>query len=104
MAGNSGSINLAYAPNATAWSPNATWMYNAATAANGAGSYTWHTAGLAGTYYLSGYLWDATTGQPSYAGLSTPIVITPADDFALSAPARRRIPRDRASPCNGPRE
>ena len=62
-AGDSGSINLAYAPNATAWSPNATWLYNVATAASGAGSYAWNTAGVAaGTYYLSGYLWDATAG------------------------------------------
>ena len=34
----SDSIDLAYAPNATAWSPNATWIGGPSTAANGAGS------------------------------------------------------------------
>ena len=87
-AGDSGSINLAYAPNATAWSLNAHWMYNVATAAGGAGSYVWSTAGVAaGTYYLSGYLWDATVGQPSYNELSTtPIVVRAGEVFAPSTP------------------
>ena len=88
IAGHSGSINLAYATNAAAWSPNATWMYNVATAAGGGGSYTWNTAGVAtGTYYLSGYLWDATTGQPVYNELSTTPIVIQADNFALSAPS-----------------
>ena len=53
-------------------------MYNVATAANGTGTYAWNTTGVAaGTYYLSGYFWDATAGQPLYSELySTPIVIT----------------------------
>ena len=89
IAGHSGSINLAYAPNATAWSPNATWMYNVATAADGTGSYAWNTTGVAaGTYYLSGYLWDATAGQPLYSELyTTPVVIQAGDSFALSTPS-----------------
>jgi sugar lactone lactonase YvrE len=75
--GHSGSINLAYAPNATAWSPNAAWMYNVATAGNGTATYVWNTTGVAaGTYYLSGYLWDATAGQPLFSELSTSIVVT----------------------------
>ena len=75
--GNSGAINLAYAPDTIAWSANATWIHNVATAADGAGSYAWNTTGVApGTYYLSGYLWDATAGQPVYSELyTTPIVI-----------------------------
>ena len=56
IAGDSGSISLAYCHDSTAWSPNATWMYDVATPGNGTFSYTWNTAGLAGTYYLSGYL------------------------------------------------
>ena len=94
IAGHSGSINLAYAPNATAWSPNATWIYNVATAANGAGSYLWDTAGVAGgTYYLSGYFWDATAGQPFYSEIyTTPIVIYPGDSFALSTPSPLTYP------------
>ena len=52
--------------------PQRHWMYNVATAANGTGTYAWNTAGVAaGTYYLSGYLWDATAGQPLTAS-STP--------------------------------
>ena len=47
----SDSIDLAYAPNATAWSPNATWIGGPSTAANGRGSYAWNTAGLAGTFF-----------------------------------------------------
>ena len=46
--GHSGTINLAYSPDATAWSSNANWTYNAATAANGAGSYIWNTAASKG--------------------------------------------------------
>ena len=90
ISGHSGSINLAYAPNATAWSPNATWMYNVATAGNGTGTYAWNTAGVAaGTYYLSGYFWDATAGQPLYSELyTTPVVIQAGDSFAISTPAR----------------
>ena len=89
LAGHSGSINLAYAPNATAWSPNATWIYNVATAASGAGSYVWNTVGVAaGTYYLSGYLWDASAAQPVFSEPNVPVVITSADNFALSTPGR----------------
>ena len=49
-----------------------------ATAADSAGSYVWNTAGVAaGSYYLSGYLWDATADEPLYSELySTAIVIT----------------------------
>ena len=76
-------------PNATAWSPNATWMYNVATAANGTGTYAWNTTGVAaGTYYLSGYFWDATTGQPLYSELyTTPVVIQAGDSFLISTPS-----------------
>ena len=89
IGGHSGSINLAYAPNATAWSPNATWMYNVATAGNGTGTYAWNTTGVAaGTYYLSGYFWDATAGQPLYSELyTTPVVIQAGDSFAISTPS-----------------
>ena len=85
--GNS-NINLAYAPDATAWSPNAHWIYDAATATDGSGAYTWNTTGVAaGTYYLSGYLWDATTSQPVYASLANPIVITAIPTFTITGPA-----------------
>jgi hypothetical protein len=88
VSGHSGSIELAYAPDTTAWSPNATWLFNVATAANGAGSYAWNTTGVAaGTYYLSGYLWDATAGQPIYSQLATTPIVIQADSFALSTPS-----------------
>ena len=44
------------------------------TAANGSGTYTWNTAGVApGTYYLAGYLWNGTT--PTFSHLATPITL-----------------------------
>ena len=86
--GHSGQISLAYCHDSTSWSPNATWMYNVATAANGTESYSWNTTGLAGTYYLSGELWDATAGPPYYSELyTTPVTIIPADSFSLSTPS-----------------
>ena len=53
-------ITLGYDPDATAFDANQSWIeIDGVTAANGAGSYIWNTAGLAaGTYYLSGYMYD----------------------------------------------
>ena len=84
-------ITLGYDPDATAFDANQRWLeVDGVTAANGAASYSWNTTGVAaGTYYLSGYMYDFFTGQAVYSHMSTPIVITgggpPA--FALSAPS-----------------
>ena len=60
------------------------------TAANGAGSYGWNTTGIAaGTYYLSGYMYDFSTGKAAYSSLDTPIVIA-ATDPRHRSPAPRR--------------
>ena len=88
FAGNSGSINLAYAPDATAWSPNAHWMYNLATAANGTGSYIWNTANVAaGTYYLSGYSGMPRPGSRCTASSQHADRHSRTDSFALSTPS-----------------
>jgi hypothetical protein len=84
-------ITLGYDPDATAFDANQHWLeVDGVTAANGTGSYTWNTTGVAsGTYHLSGYMYDFATGQAVYAHLATSIVITggapPA--FTLTGPS-----------------
>jgi uncharacterized protein YjiK len=83
-------ITLGYDADATAFDANQHWLeVNQATAANGAGSYSWNTTGVAsGTYYLSSYMYDFSTGKAVYSHLATSIVVTggapPA--FALTGP------------------
>ena len=71
-------ITLGYDADATPFDANQHWIeVDQVIAANGAGSYVWNTAGLAaGTYYLSGYMYDFSTGQAVFANLGTPIVVT----------------------------
>ena len=71
-------ITLGYDPDTTAFDANQQWIeVDRVTAANGAASYSWNTAGVAsGTYYLSGYMYDFATGKAVYSHLATPIVIT----------------------------
>jgi hypothetical protein len=57
------------------------------TAANGYGSTTWNTTGVApGKYYLAGYLWD--NGKPTFSHLATTITIVapPMPTFRVTAP------------------
>ena len=76
-------------------------MYDVATVADGTGSYTWNTAGIAaGTYYLQRLSLGCHPDEPTYNELVTPIVIS---DFSLSPPASERLPPDKMSPFNGPR-
>ena len=58
-------ITLGYDADATPFDTNEHWLeIDGVTAANGAGSYSWNTAGVAaGTYYLSGYMYDFAMGQ-----------------------------------------
>ena len=89
------SISLAY-DTTTNWG-NPKWIeIGAVTAANGSASYSWNTTGVAaGTYYLGGYLWDAS--QPYYSHLVSAITITarPPRALRLPAPPRERLPRGR---------
>jgi hypothetical protein len=84
-------ITLGYDPDATAFDTNQHWLeVDGVTAANGAATYSWNTTGVAaGTYYLSGYMYDFSTSKAVYSHMGTPIVITgggpPA--FTLSAPS-----------------
>ena len=79
-------ITLGYDRDATPFDANQSWLeVDGVTAANGAGTYTWNTAGVAaGTYYLSGYMYDFATKQVTYSYLATPITIA---NFALSGPS-----------------
>jgi len=73
-------ISLAYDPDATPFDSNAHWFeIDQVTAANGAGSYAWNTTSVAaGTYYLSGYMYDFSLSKAEYSSLATSIVITAA--------------------------
>ena len=86
-------ITLGYDPDVTALDANQHWIeVDGATAANGAASYSWNTAGVAsGTYYLSGYMYDFSTGHAIYSHLTTSIVITASASgptaFTLTGPS-----------------
>jgi len=71
-------ITLGYDADATAFDANEHWIeIDGATAANGAGSYVWNTGSVAaGTYYLSGYMYDFSVSKAVYSHLGTSIVIT----------------------------
>jgi len=71
-------ITLGYDPDATAFDANGHWIeIDGVTAANGAGSFVWNTSSVAaGTYYLSGYMYDFATGHAIYSNLATSIVIS----------------------------
>jgi hypothetical protein len=71
-------ITLGYDPDATPFDANQHWIeIDGVTAANGAGSYSWNTTGIAaGTYYLSGYMYDFAVDKAVYSHLGTSIVIS----------------------------
>ena len=74
--GANGTINLCYDTD-TAWNGNETWVQFGITAANGNGTYTWDTTGVApGTYYIGGYLFSG--GKPYYSHSSQPISVVGA--------------------------
>ena len=79
------SVSLCYDADTTWWNGNETWFeVNQAPAANGAGSYTWNTTGVApGTYYLAGYLWS--NNQPTFYHSTQPITITAAQPLMVDA-------------------
>jgi hypothetical protein len=90
VAGHVTKISLGYDTDTTAFDANEHWIeVDQITAANGTGPYTWSTAGLtAGTYYLSGYMYDVTTGKALYCELSAPITVV---DFGLINPSAQTV-------------
>jgi hypothetical protein len=87
-------ISLGYDADPTAFDAHEKWIeIDGVTAANGAASYSWNTAGVtSGTYYLSGYMYDFSTHQAVFSQLGTPIVFTvgvtpPPTAFALNGPS-----------------
>jgi cyclophilin family peptidyl-prolyl cis-trans isomerase len=82
-------ITLGYDPDTTAFDANQKWLeIDGVTAANGAGSYSWNTTNVsAGTYYLSGYMFDFSTSHALYSQLGAPIVIAPGPTFTVTGPS-----------------
>ena len=76
------SVSLAY-DTTTNWG-NAKWIeIGALTAADGSGSYSWNTSGVAaGTYYLAGYLYDDSVGFLSHLTSAITIAAGPPELFA----------------------
>ena len=71
----------------TTFDGNATWITYSQAAANGNGTYSWNTTGVApGTYYIGGYLYSG--GTPTYSHLTQSITIqaAAAPTFNLTAP------------------
>ena len=87
-------ISLGYDRDSTAFDANQHWLeVDGVTAANGVAAYDWNTTGVAGgTYYLSGYLYDFSTGRAVFSHLGAPIVIAvggpvPVTAFTLTGPS-----------------
>ena len=84
---------------------NATWItYSQTAAANGNGSTSWNTTGVApGTYYIGGYLWSG--GKPTYSHLTQSITIkaAAAPTFTLTGPTSGTLHRrpDGHDPLDG---
>jgi hypothetical protein len=71
-------ITLGYNPDATAFDANQHWIeVDGVTAGDGTASYSWNTTGVAaGTYYLSGSMYEFAVDNAVYSNLTTSIVIT----------------------------
>ena len=80
-----GVISLCLDRDRTLWNGNERWIeIDKVTAANGNGSYTFDTAGLApGKYFVGGYIYDKTLRTFTNAELSTPITV-PMPTFSLT--------------------
>ena len=78
-------ICLAY-DTTTNWG-NLTWIeLNGVSAANGSGSYSWTTTGLAaGTYYIAGYMYTPSTATAVFSHLTTSFTVTGSSASAAAA-------------------
>ena len=84
-------VSLCYDTDA-AWGGNETWIKFGQAAANGNGTYSWDTTGMApGTYYIGGYLYSG--GKPTYSHLTQSITIQAAApaDLHLDGPDLRQL-------------
>ena len=82
-------ISLCYDEDTTWWNGNEHWIeVDAVAAANGTGTYSWTTTGMApGKYYLAGYLWNgASAFTMSHLTQAITITAAPAQTFALNSP------------------
>ncbi|MGO9109891.1 MAG: Calx-beta domain-containing protein [Thermoguttaceae bacterium] len=80
-------ISLAY-DTTTNWG-NAKWIeVGKVSAANGSGSYSWNTTGLAaGTYYIAGYLYTTPSSSAVFSHLTTSFTVTTAKGVVKTAAA-----------------
>jgi hypothetical protein len=62
-------ISLCYGTDTMLWNKTDHWIeVDQVSAANGSGSYTWNTTGIApGTYYIGGYMYDKVTHLFTYS-------------------------------------
>lgn len=91
--GSGSKISLCYDVD-TRFNGNEKWIeIDQVAAANGKGSYTWNTSGVAaGSYYVGGYLWS--NGQPVLSWLNSRITITANSSvpkFALTSPQNTSV-------------
>ncbi len=82
---------------------NVTWITYAASGANGNGTYSWNTTGVApGTYYVGGYLWS--NGKATYSHLTKSITIqaavVAAPTFKLTGPTSGTYTVGQSVPIN----
>ena len=61
------------------------------TAANGSGSYSWNTTGMAaGTYYIDGYMYTPSSGNAIYSHLTTSFTVTAPSQLRAFQPGLRQ--------------
>ena len=99
------SVSLAYDTTSNWGNPK--WIeIGAVGAANGMGTYSWNTSGIAaGTYYMAGYLYDANMGYLSHLDLGNHDCRRGRrpEAFDLRVPRPEHLPRDRRLRSNGRR-
>ena len=78
-------VSLCYDKDAIWWNGNESWIeIDKTSTANGNGSYTWNTTGVApGTYYIAGYLWS--NSAPTFSHLTKSITITAGNPLTVDA-------------------
>ena len=85
------SIWLRYATTNTWGNPK--WIeIDGVSAADGSGSYSWNTAGVAaGTYYVAGYLYTPSSGAAVFSHLTTSFTVVPAASIPAKASPQAEV-------------
>ncbi len=93
-------VSLCYDTDTKLWNGNETWIeINKITAADGKGTYTWNTAGVApGTYYIGGYLW--ANGKSTCSHLTKSITIQAGPTVRGVVAVEATEPRDKVLTTN----